>query len=52
MSQKPAEVYSDPQVIASTHAALFQHRESLSMAQPTTQQLLAALTPAESNQRI
>jgi len=43
MAQKPLEVYTDPEVIASTRAALAENRERLSMAQPTRGQLLAAL---------
>lgn len=43
MAQKPLEVYTDPEVVASTRTALVKNRESLSGAQPTREELLAAL---------
>ena len=43
MAQKPAEVYSDPQVIAHTRKALVQNRDRSPIAEPTREQLMAAL---------
>jgi 2-polyprenyl-6-methoxyphenol hydroxylase-like FAD-dependent oxidoreductase len=43
MIGRPDEVYTDPQVVACTRAALQQHGSGPSMAQPTRAQLLAAL---------
>ncbi len=44
MVQKPAEVYADPDVVASTRQALAQNRDRSPIAEPTREQLLAALT--------
>jgi flavin-dependent dehydrogenase len=44
MAQKPLEVYTDPEVVASTRAALAENRDRLSIPQPTREELLAALT--------
>jgi 2-polyprenyl-6-methoxyphenol hydroxylase-like FAD-dependent oxidoreductase len=44
MVQKPAEVYADPRVVAGTREALAHNRERHSMAQPTHEELMAALT--------
>ena len=46
MSQKPLDVYTDPEVVAATRAALIENRDRLSIAQPTREQLMAALTAA------
>jgi hypothetical protein len=43
MAQKPAEVYSDPEVVASTREALIQNRNQSPIAEPTREQLIAAL---------
>ena len=43
MIGRPDEVYTDPQVVACTHAVLRHHGGGPSMAQPTRAQLLAAL---------
>ncbi len=43
MMDRPDEVYTDPQVVASTHAALRHYGSGPMMAQPTRTQLLAAL---------
>ena len=43
MVQKPLEVYSDPEVVARTREALAQNGNRLAMAQPTRDQLNAAL---------
>jgi len=43
MVQKPAEVYSDPQVVACTRAALAWNRDRFPIAEPTREQLTAAL---------
>ena len=39
----PEEVYTDPNVVACTRAALSQHGSGPPVAQPTREQLLAAL---------
>ena len=41
----PEEVYTDPQVVACTREALSQHGSGPPVAQPTRDQLLAALAP-------
>ena len=46
MVQKPAEVYTDPHVVACTREALARSPGWPAMVQPTPQQLMAALTPA------
>lgn len=43
MVQKPLEVYSDPEVVACTREALAQSGDRLAMAQPTREELDAAL---------
>jgi hypothetical protein len=43
MAQKPLEVYTDPEVVASTRSALVENRERLSISQPTRVELQAAL---------
>ncbi len=43
MAQKPLEVYTDPEVVASTRSALVENRERLSISQPTREELQAAL---------
>ena len=43
MIEKPLEVYSDPEVVARTREALAQNRDRLAMAQPTRNELNAAL---------
>jgi 2-polyprenyl-6-methoxyphenol hydroxylase-like FAD-dependent oxidoreductase len=43
MIQKPLEVYSDPEIVACTREALAQNRDRLAMAQPTREELDAAL---------
>jgi hypothetical protein len=40
---QPGEVYTDPCVVACTHAVLDHHRSGPRMAQPTRKELLAAL---------
>jgi hypothetical protein len=42
---QPDEVYTDPEVVACTHGVLRQYGSGPSIAQPTREQLLAALTP-------
>jgi hypothetical protein len=43
MVQKPLEVYNDPEVVACTRDALAQNPDRLAMAQPTREELEAAL---------
>ncbi len=43
MIRRPDEVYTDPHVVAATHAVLQRHGSAPAMAQPTRAQLLAAL---------
>lgn len=43
MVAKPLEVYNDPEVAACTRAALAQNRDRLAIAQPTREELNAAL---------
>jgi 2-polyprenyl-6-methoxyphenol hydroxylase-like FAD-dependent oxidoreductase len=43
MIRQPDEVYTDPQVVAYTQEVLHHHASGPSMAQPTREQLLAAL---------
>jgi 2-polyprenyl-6-methoxyphenol hydroxylase-like FAD-dependent oxidoreductase len=45
MLRQPVEVYTDPDVVARTREVLHHHGTQPSMAQPTREQLLAALTP-------
>jgi hypothetical protein len=44
MIRRPDEVYTDPHVVACTRVVLQRHGSGPSMAQPTREQLLAALT--------
>jgi flavin-dependent dehydrogenase len=43
MIRRPEDVYSDPEVVASTQETLDQHKDDPPMPQPTRDQLLAAL---------
>jgi hypothetical protein len=47
MIMKPLEVYNDPEVVACTRRALLENRDRLTMAQPTREQLMAALAVPE-----
>jgi hypothetical protein len=42
----PEQVYTDPQVVACTRAALSRHGSDPPVAQPSREQLLAALNPS------
>jgi flavin-dependent dehydrogenase len=43
MVRRPEDVYSDPEIVASTRDTLDQHKDDPAMPQPTREQLLAAL---------
>jgi 2-polyprenyl-6-methoxyphenol hydroxylase-like FAD-dependent oxidoreductase len=44
MIRRPADVYTDPHIVARTHETLHQHASGPSNVQPTREQLLATLT--------
>jgi hypothetical protein len=46
MLELPERVYTDPEVVAHTHAVIAEHGDVPAMPQPTTAQLDAALTGA------
>jgi hypothetical protein len=43
MVQKPAEVYADPEVVSRTRQALARNQDRSPIAEPTREQLMAAL---------